>query len=132
MNKNHDLYKNYIFLTAVCWANVACWLLIGGFCIGIVAYNLGLKVDILVENGELLFYSMIGSLVIAVASLFCFRCPHCGRLFLIETWESKHPSASKRNGVNYFGSVIIDVLLLKKFTCMYCGTGYLTKKKSCT
>ena len=49
------------------------------------------------------------------------HCPKCGDHIFIEKMTKKHHKAHKRRFLNYWASVVIDIILVKEFTCMYCG-----------
>ena len=72
------------------------------------------------------FVLVLGLLVATVALYVVvalpLRCIHCGRRFLFETLGAKAPQARRRGRLDYWATAVIDVILLRRVTCMYCGT----------
>lgn len=129
MSVTAELYPEHALLTITCWCAFACWVLFGGFAAGIIAYNIGYKMYFFVATWQLVLVFAILLMIIFLFLRKQFSCPHCKRPVLVDTGEHKHHDAAKKNGVNYWGSVIIDILFAKRFTCMYCGTHYLTRNE---
>jgi len=71
------------------------------------------------------FMLILGLLVCTVALYVLvalpLKCMHCGRRFLFETLGAKAPQARRRGRLDYWATAVIDVILLRRVTCMYCG-----------
>jgi len=72
------------------------------------------------------FMLVLGLLVctvgLYVVVAFPLKCMHCERRFLFETLGAKAPQARRRGRLDYWATAVIDVILLRRVTCMYCGT----------
>jgi DNA-directed RNA polymerase subunit RPC12/RpoP len=108
-------------ILAACWLAVLSW---GELVVVVVLLLLGL----VTKRAELntVFVLTIGLLVSTVAlyvlTALPLRCTHCGRRFLLETMGAKAARARKRGSLDYWATAVIDGILLRRVTCMYCGT----------
>jgi len=71
------------------------------------------------------FMLALGLLVCTVALYVVIalplKCMHCGRRLLFETLGAKAPQARRRGRLDCWATAVIDVTLLRRVTCMYCG-----------
>jgi len=51
-------------------------------------------------------------------------CPSCGNRFLVEPSGAKHPAARRAERLDYWGTVVWNVVREQEFTCMNCGILY--------
>ena len=128
MGNSAEIYPKRLFLTFTCWVAAGCWALFGIFVLGVITYNLGFKIYAFVATWQVILSSAIFLMVVFIVLRTHFDCPHCGESVLVDIGENKSQAATKRTGVNYWGSVIIDILSSQQFTCMYCGTRYVTRE----
>lgn len=74
------------------------------------------------------FYFIVGGVLFALiyaASAFWFKCPHCKQRILVD-WHNKfHPNAKRKLGMVGFGSIILQTIFEKRFTCSKCGEACL-------
>jgi len=59
--------------------------------------------------------------VAVIALEYRLRCDSCKRRFMFEDLGSKHRQARRRGSLTHWTSSVLDVLLSKSVTCMYCG-----------
>jgi hypothetical protein len=104
----------------------ACWL---GICLrGLVVLGLvGMLVALIdLAQWETLYESILALIALVfgihVALVLTLRCLTCHRRFLIDQGRTKHPGATRRPHLDYWGSTVLDILQRREFTCMYCGT----------
>jgi len=62
------------------------------------------------------------TVVLYVVIALPLKCIQCGRRFLFETLGAKAPQARRRGRLDYWATAVIDVMLRRRVTCMYCGT----------
>ena len=61
--------------------------------------------------------------VVCAILVFSHRCDNCEKVLLAEYLE-KHKNFKARKYLGGWGTVVVDVVLTRKFTCMHCGTRY--------
>jgi len=107
---------------------LACWLAIFARIITIVGLIATPIVILNYEIWELLYVALLGifAIVMAVYIGFAFvlRCPRCGNRFLVEPSGAKHPAARRAEHLDYWGTVVWNVVRGQEFTCMHCGILY--------
>jgi DNA-directed RNA polymerase subunit RPC12/RpoP len=52
------------------------------------------------------------------------KCPDCGKRFLIESTEPKHPAARRAKHFDHWGTLVLSIMRNREFTCMHCGSLY--------
>lgn len=52
------------------------------------------------------------------------RCPACRGFVTLETFRPTHPAARVVDPGGRYAAVVLDVVRLRRFTCMYCGREY--------
>ncbi len=104
---------------------VACWLAVGAralLVLGLLALPLAWVRH---EVWGYLYLAVVPVFVliwgIYLAFALALRCPACGRRFLIESRDLKHPAARRARYCDYWGTVVSDVIRYGQFACMYCG-----------
>jgi len=70
---------------------------------------------------------LVSTVALYVVVALPLKCIHCGRRFLFETLGAKSPQARRRGRLDYWATAVIDVILLRRVTCMYCGTEHRVK-----
>jgi len=70
-------------------------------------------------------FGVIGAGATYLFFAFTLRCENCGERLFLERNKTKHPTAKKIKGLDYWASAVIDVLRHRQLTCMYCGECYL-------
>ena len=115
-------YENSLKLLIACYFVISAWLvLIGLLLVILVASTTGST------KLNLTFAGLLISLIIIVLGYgllaWSLRCEACGKSLLIEAGVL-HKNARKRKGLDHWATTILDVLLVGKFRCMYCGENY--------
>jgi hypothetical protein len=74
---------------------------------------------------EWVYLVVLSAFVVLMAAYiglaFTLRCPGCTRRFLVESRGGKHPAARKAQHLGHWGTVVLDIIRHRQFTCMYCG-----------
>lgn len=77
---------------------------------------------------EWIYLFVLGSFVVLMAAYmglaFSLRCPACRRRFLVESRGATHPEARKAQPLSRWGTMVLDIIRHRQFTCMYCGILY--------
>ncbi len=111
-------YGKSNLLRFTCWVIVGAWFfLVASISLFIYGFFNKDILQILVP----VFCVFIIIAAIGVTTSLLHRCPNCNRRFLIEIPGSKHVSARKVGGLDFWATVVIDVLSKGRFVCMYCG-----------
>ena len=111
-------------LRAVSFLVVAVWLSLIVF---VVCLIVGLSS---VRSGALIFGSFGAFVALAFAYLvlaFTLRCPKCQKHVTIQ-WGSEPPYGERVLGMDGWASVIAQVVLQRRFRCMYCGQQFLVAR----
>ena len=115
-------YPRRLLLLTACWIAIVSWISVALFVLGVVAYNLGIKISLFVETGEYILSLAILSMVFYLALLPWLRCPDCGKLILVNMGEAREPIGLK--GLSASGAVVVNAISKGNFRCMHCGRGY--------
>lgn len=79
-----------------------------------------------------LFLGLVGAYVVMLAIRWihsrAVSCPLCHGRILHGSKCHKHRDARRRKLLGYTGSLFLDVILMGRFTCMYCGTPFRLKR----
>ncbi len=71
--------------------------------------------------------ALVASTVFSLALSMPVKCPNCGEKILRQTHKKKHPDAICYPGLDYWSSAILNCLIKRQLTCMYCGNTYTCK-----
>ena len=115
-------YPRRLLLLTACWTAIVSWISVALFVLGVVAYNLGIKISLFVETGEYILSLAILSMVVYLALLPWLRCPECGKLILFNTDVAREPMGLK--GISPSGAVVVNTISKGNFRCMHCGREY--------
>ena len=112
------------------WVGVFLWIVHALLAIGgIVALVLTFSVD--KSYGRLFVYVAIAFVVlwgIRYAQSRAVSCPLCHGKILHGSKCHKHRDARRRGLLTYTASLLVDVVLSGRFTCMYCGTPFRMRR----
>jgi DNA-directed RNA polymerase subunit RPC12/RpoP len=111
------------WLAAVSWVELA--VVVTFLILGLVTRKPALGTPFMLALG--LF---VGTVVVYVLVALPIRCTTCSRRLLVETLGPKATGAHKRGKLDYWATSVVDVLLSRLLTCMYCGAKYRLKERS--
>lgn len=119
-DQSESRYGKSTFLTVASISVVISWLSIIGVLFSLFLFIIGLSI---------LFF--VFWVIVLVASSCCYfaicpflKCDNCGRVLTFQWTRESPPFAQKIWGMDGWASIILQVLLSRKFTCMYCGKHY--------
>ena len=126
MPVNHDIetraYKKSLRLLFACYFVISAWLVLIGLLLVILVASTTSSTKL-----NFIFAGLLIALIVIVAGYvllaWSLRCEACGKSLLIEAGVL-HKNARKRKSLDHWATIILDVLLVGKFRCMYCGENY--------
>jgi hypothetical protein len=73
------------------------------------------------SRGILAVVPAIACTAVFLATWTLFHCPHCHKTLLVKTERGQHEEFQTLAPLNAFWTIMIDVLLYRKFSCFKCG-----------
>lgn len=126
MPVNHDTearaYKKSLKLLIACYLAISAWVVLTGLLLVILVASITGSIKLNLAFATLLIALIILAIGYGLLAL-SLRCEGCGKSLLMEAGVL-HKNARKRKGLDHWATTILDVLLVGKFRCMYCGENY--------
>ncbi len=103
------------------WVVVISWFFLCSFLISSLLVVFGIGEAFF---GLLAFIPFLLFLMLHTALSFKLRCPACKKMVTVQGLAPTHANARKRKYLNAWSTVVLDILIERKFTCLHCGRLY--------
>lgn len=73
--------------------------------------------------------ALVALCAVALVLVHSIKCPNCRSRMFTQTYEPKHGNVARYGMLDYWSSAVLDCLIRKKITCMYCGNRFLCNER---
>jgi hypothetical protein len=113
-----DSYPKPQLLVINSWVVIITWFFLATFLISLLVVALGMGA---VFFGLLALIPFLLFAMLHIALSFKLR---CNKMVTVQGLAPLHANARKRKYLNAWSTVVLDILIERKFTCLHCGRLY--------